>query len=410
MNTITIECINNQPVDCTQQPVTLGVPFPEGTLKELSQLTLCSDCGKSIPLQTQGLNRWPDVSFKWVLCDFVGDVSAESRSEFFLTQNERVTRSQPGCVVDASADHWTIDTGKGVFTVDTEQLRPFRSVLLPSGEEILKSSSDVLLVGADGNHWQSHVEKIELETTGAVRTTLLLTGHFTVSEKSLNFAARIHFYSGSAKAKLELRLHNPAAAIHPDNLWDLGDPSSVMLKEWAVHFELKPEVQTCQLRPDDSSEWSNLPVTGGSLYQESSGGKNWDSPVHRDCSGDVPMTQSGWVLTADQLEKKGDRAQPTLLLEGAEFKLTAAIDHFWQRFPKELSCDGSSLKLGLLPGCFPAAHELQGGEQITEVIHLDFSGDTSAGSGSRLKVRCEAAVYQDAHVFGEGLWVPTDRN
>ncbi len=410
MKTIAIECLNKLPVACNQEPVTIGVPFSQGTAVDTADLVLKNSSGSAVPLQAKALNYWPDGTCKWVLCDFLGDIPAAGQAEYFLDQSEKEATVPTGCAVSRKENAWTVDTGKGVFTVDAQVLRPFSSIQLGSGQEILQGA-EVVLAGSEGEKWQSKVEQIILETTGPVRTNILLEGHFLSPVGRVNFVSRVHFYSGSARITFEVRLHNPAAAAHPGNLWDLGDPASVLLKEWSLQIHLKSSVIACQIRPDLTADWCDIPLTGGSLYQESSGGQNWDSPVHRDRSGDVPMSQPGWILNSDEHNNTGNRAQPTLLLETAGTQLTAAIDNFWQRFPKELSYRDSTLKIGLLPERFPAAHELQGGEQITELIRLDFSADvSSAWSGSKLQVRCGAATYIEAGVFGEGLWNPTDKN
>jgi len=53
--------------------------------------------------------------------------------------------------------------------------------------------------------------------------------------------------------------------------------------------------------------------------------------------------------------------------------VSAVIPRFWQEFPKAFSIDSDGLKVELFPGCAPDLHELQGGEQKTTSIYLDFA-------------------------------------
>ena len=64
-------------IDRINEPVTVGLPFPKGSIKKLTELFLFAPQEhNNIPLQTQTLNRWPDQSLKWVLFDFQATVAA----------------------------------------------------------------------------------------------------------------------------------------------------------------------------------------------------------------------------------------------------------------------------------------------------------------------------------------------
>src|SRR5262245_31958873 len=53
--------------DCAaSQPVTIGIPFAKGTLRDPNSLRL-SDSVEEIPLQAQVLAHWSDGSVKWLL-------------------------------------------------------------------------------------------------------------------------------------------------------------------------------------------------------------------------------------------------------------------------------------------------------------------------------------------------------
>ncbi len=48
------------------EPVTFGIPLPEGAIGRTSMATL-TDGGTPIPIATRALLRWPDGSIKWLL-------------------------------------------------------------------------------------------------------------------------------------------------------------------------------------------------------------------------------------------------------------------------------------------------------------------------------------------------------
>ena len=59
-------------------PVTSGIPFAEGELKDPQAVALLGDDGKRGPLQTEVLARWPDGSIRWLLADFQVDLRRAS--------------------------------------------------------------------------------------------------------------------------------------------------------------------------------------------------------------------------------------------------------------------------------------------------------------------------------------------
>ena len=78
-----------------QQPVTVGVPFPRGVLRDDAFLSLLASSGKPVSLQLYPLARWPDGSVKWMLLDFIlGPVVAgQSVWSLQLRQARRMRRA-----------------------------------------------------------------------------------------------------------------------------------------------------------------------------------------------------------------------------------------------------------------------------------------------------------------------------
>src|SRR5262245_59435935 len=66
------------------QPVSIGVPFPRGVLRDLGMLSLSDSDGSRKPLQAIALGQWPDRSVKWVLLDFVVGPVVAGRSVWAL--------------------------------------------------------------------------------------------------------------------------------------------------------------------------------------------------------------------------------------------------------------------------------------------------------------------------------------
>ena len=407
MKPIIVECSNDSPLALSGEAVSVGVPFPKGELIDHQNLCLQDSDGKLLIIQSKPLNYWCDGSCKWVLCDFLADLPPQSRSEFILTiGSSRDDADHPFRIIE-SDDHWLIDTGQIRLTVDSAKIRPLSRVKMAGSTEDFVIGSDVVVRGIDGVSWESTLTHCALEDSGPVRTTLAIVGQFVGDNKQADFSARIHCFRLSGKVRLDLSLCNPEKATHPSNLWDLGDANSLLLKEWAVEISLQSQ-ENCRFLCESPEEWIETRNAGGEVYQESSGGDQWNSPNHRVSSGEVPLKRKGWVLSSQGKDlHQGDRAQAVLHCGIKKNSTTIAIEQFWQRFPKAMACRDETVSLGLLPGQFPTMHELQGGEQITETLWFDFcSVQPERFAYPKIQARCTAAAYIDAKVFTENLWIP----
>lgn len=61
--------VSGSRLSSSAQPVSVGVPFPKGSLSADARLALVDGRGQTIPLQVTPLARWSDGSVKWGLLD-----------------------------------------------------------------------------------------------------------------------------------------------------------------------------------------------------------------------------------------------------------------------------------------------------------------------------------------------------
>ena len=407
MSDIRIICCNDTNTARLGEPVTIGVPFVRGALQPGASLVLCDEGDRFLPMQSQPLVCWPDGSVRWLLCDFMADLPAAGEAIYHLMPGTAEFSPKSPLSIEQGEESWLIRTGEADFTVDRRILRPFLRVRTAAGE-VLASPAEVRLTDDQGRKWTPHIDRLTIEAAGPVRGTLVFSGGFRRQggKELLRFEARLHCYAASARSVFEIRLHNPRAARHPGNLWDLGDPASILLDSWSVLLPLAAP-SAVHLQTGAGEPWRSLdPLVGARLRQLSSGGKHWNSPVHRDRSGRVPLAFRGWRLTAGELElAAGLRAQPLVWWGGEQSGVSAGIDHFWQRFPKGLDLREQGITLELLPSGLAGGHELQGGEQLTEIMRFDFAALRESGAWGlpASAVRCAPEIYGRAGVFAEGL-------
>ena len=174
-------------------PVSFGVPFAPGELKDVSQLTLSND----IPTDAWVNARWPDGSVKWAGLAAVIPAGSENLKVISV----KPTRKQRATIVNSnSANSIVVNTGKltayipkrGAFLLDS---------LCLDGKRVGGKASLVASAATDNYH--SEVRSAVVERAGKVRTVIKIEGvHKNAAREWLPFTVRLYFYAGSEQIRL----------------------------------------------------------------------------------------------------------------------------------------------------------------------------------------------------------------
>jgi hypothetical protein len=354
--------------------------------------SLGDDNGKVLPVDARVLARWPDRSVRWLLIDALVSAPPNSTREFFLLTDETE--------VDAAWDAARSEPGAAPLAVEIPETG---SACL--AVEYSTGAVDVELVLSDANgiEYSGRVDSVELESEGQLGSVTLVRGAFASSGPAvpLEFELRLHVWPGRELIKLDVRLHNPRAASHPGNRWDLGDPGSFAFRESSLRVRSHESVCRLQWQAEagiagqqDASDWR--------LYQDSSGGDLWQSPNHVGANGEPSVRFCGYESTGSaQLPLRGKRATPHLVAHCDSGWFGAAVDSFWQNFPKALRCEGDAIHVGLFPQECEAGFELQGGESKTHTVWLEFGGDRASNQ--------LAGLIRPLEVSVDPVWVESSR-
>lgn len=361
------------------QPMTVGIPFAKETLPATSVVALMDGEEREIALQQTPLARWSDGSVQWLLLDFLLPAHDTPQLTLKPVEGNAGRVSTPAMKVHELPERVVIDTGAAVFELDAKSLFPIKQVKLNGHEALDSVQSRVLLTAADGREATGTIESCTVEARGPVRATICLKGVFT-GRVPARFTARLSFFAGTGLVRCALTLHNPQRARHRGGLWDLGDPGSMLFRDFSLDLALRG---TDRPRATWSAE-PNGPVhanvtTPVEIYQDSSGGDNWQSRNHVNRLGQVPCTFRGYRTRCGDAEHHGRRANPLLRLENAAAAVDVAVPEFWQQFPKALEATGRAVRVRLFPKQFADLFELQGGEQKTHIVWLQFG--TPGGPG-----------------------------
>lgn len=355
-----------QPIEEATQPITLGVPWPKGVLSTPELVTLKNATGRSVPVQTQATDHWHDGTIRWLLLDFIAQ--PEDKDEFTLTHaTGPAAPVQEHPVSIQSSNHSAPSLFSDVLSchLDNRNLLAGialnRQSLFESAEVHIETSQGPLSLAIDS--WKTLA-------TGPVRAAVLGRGRLLRAGKHLaDLDCRVDLFAGLPVLSMELTLRNPRPADHPGGCWDLGQASSLFVRDFSFHLQIPGTSPQMRLQPE-----ARQPAIGPAgrieLYQDSSGGEHWDSPNHLDAHGSIAPAFKGYRLTADDHTQTGLRAQPIITLSTEPAELSATIQDFWQNAPKALSGDLKGLHVGFLPHQAGRNHELQGGEQTTQRLVL----------------------------------------
>jgi YetA-like protein len=365
-----------------REPVTCGIPWPRGALNDLNCLRMYDEAGRRRPVQARALDRWADGSVRWSLLDWQADIRGTAVYRVEVAPGAGAAAEEgPRLRVEAAPTEIHIDTGVSQFRLRAGGQFPFASVGTGGVEIVDAARTRFAVEDEDGSAYQPHVRRIEVEESGPLRTVVLVEGEMVSPgmQPLLNLVARLHFFAGSSVVRFVLTLHNPRKAEHPGGLWDLGNGGSVTLRHASLTLAMPPGDGASSLRCSPEvgapSTAIDLPLE---LYQDSSGGENWRSHNHLNRKRVVPHTFRGYRLRHGTAEQTGLRSTPVVVLTRGGRTLSAAMEYFWQNFPKAVEATTDSLTLCLFPRQSAGVHELQGGEQKTHEFAVAFGPDEVA--------------------------------
>jgi hypothetical protein len=379
-------------------PVTIGVPLARGVSRDASAARVVAADGARLRSQHRALTYWPDGSVQWLLTHVAVPLSARERTTVLVETSGGVAQASPLRAVVA-AEAIEIFTGAARFVVPTAGEGLLRAC---AGEALPEPRCDftLRLVAVDGAEDFGVVREAQIEEIGAVRATVVARGEFPQSR--LRFVARYAFHAEARDFEIEVTLHNPRAARHVGNVWDLGDASSATFEDVSIVATPAFAASEVRWRTAPSEPWQSSTAERWSLYQDSSGGEQWDSTNHVDAANAPTVAFRGFEVRANgEAIASGERAQPLAVLVATDRWLAATVDGFWQNFPKGLRCAPGRLEVGLFPRECRAPFELQGGEQKRHTVRFEFG---AVGDAIELEQWLEppAVSLEGAHVAASG--------
>ncbi|MFO7718055.1 MAG: hypothetical protein R6Y91_05795 [Desulfohalobium sp.] len=385
-----------------KEPVTAGVPLPRGWIFDPAVLGLRLAGGETEEAAWTPLAWWGDGSIRWVLVDCRISLKPYQEIGLSVCEKERRAplRTESAFSLWADEKGIILTTGAESFHISTGTPFPFASVERHNRRLVESRLPGMVLTDVQGQQWTPIIAGWSKEIETPFRVVLRVWGGFCCGDEShpLQMDCRVEAWAGQPRLRMEVTVHNPQAAKHPDNTWDLGDPGSIYFQDLRLVVPKSDSlVSKVWVRAEPGSEFvtNEGPLI---VYQDSSGGENWRSPNHINRLGTVPVRQQGYTVHhGEHFVAQGKRAQPLALVGDDSGAVGLALDCFWQQFPKSLEADATGLQLGLFPDAWADVHELQAGEKKTHVCWLAVGDDLSQTAQVLDHARAPLSVMLDPH-------------
>ena len=177
----------------SDMPVSFGVPFSQGELKDVETLTLSDN----IPTDAWVNARWPDGSVKWA---GLAAVIPQGQVNPSVTLSKTRKRNPAGFVT-SDGQQIVVNTGRLTAYLPTSGRCLIDSLCL-DGKRVGGVAS--LVASTDAEDFQSQLTKVTIERAGSISAVVKMEGvHSGQSGRTwLPFVVRLYFYKGCEQIRL----------------------------------------------------------------------------------------------------------------------------------------------------------------------------------------------------------------
>lgn len=427
-----------------QAPVTVGIPLPSGLLLDENTLRIQTQAGADVPAQFQVTSRWPGGSIRWVLCDFIADLTGVGGvGKYRLNIGGTGNATGTSLTVVNGASDVAVNTGTLRFSVNKTSFKLLNSVMIDRDndtqvdDECLNTAAMKGVVITDGVteylSGNSAPTRVAVEQSGPIRATIVVEGEHrdNLSNRKLSYVCRLTAWNGQSHVKVQYSLKNmdghnvatatPAAAMAQMNSYQVMD---------SIHLDLPMDF--AGMNPSAAISGTSTThvasgLTGGeflNLLQNYTGThdatdtQNPQPAGSADGSSDTLTnnwpTQGDGLVTYNVTGKStgsGGHAPGWMMVAVGNLRTIVAMRDFWQQYPKSLRAEASGLcRVGIWPsGTWQA--QFFAGSMKTHDMLLSFDRSaalTTSVAEARFNIIndppvgiCAPRHYQASSVFGE---------
>ena len=175
-------------------PVSFGVPFAQGEVRDASRLALSED----IPADVWVNASWPDGSVKWA--GMAAVIPAGTKQLAVVSQTKKQKTSPSALTVSDDTQGLVVSTGAVTAWLPKQGPCLFDSICV-DGRRV--GGAARLVASAGGHDYMSKVNTVTVERRGCVRAVIRIDGvHQADTREWLPFTVRLYFYQGSPQIRM----------------------------------------------------------------------------------------------------------------------------------------------------------------------------------------------------------------
>jgi hypothetical protein len=202
------------------EPISGGVPLPQGTFPRDQAFALFAANGQEIPCQVSPLVVETDGTLRWILVDFQDEVAAGEIKTYVLRATDPTVTGGESLKVTESAEAVAVDTVALQFAISKGKPFALFDVVRIGSESVLNGvcvSYDQLRgrdAWNDEAKWKPRrltagpPESVKVCYAGALRTTIEVAGKFTDDALGVGYKAWITAWRGKSRVWVKFKLCN----------------------------------------------------------------------------------------------------------------------------------------------------------------------------------------------------------
>jgi hypothetical protein len=390
-------------------PLSVSIPFENGKVFNTATLALVTQNEQLIQRQISILAYWPNKSLKWIRIDFLYTLTnnkvIDKTDTIFLTEIKNKTELTKHATkplythtieVKETSKSYNISTGAANFELHKKELGVFLSESIETVTPHFKTQNNSLvLTDKKGVSYYPFIDDISFDfpiniKEERLKITAKIAGTFQSDQikSAIKYTAEVSFYASEAYTKWRVTLHNPHCIVHNGGTWDLGNENSLHFTSFNARIPCKKTTKLAyKISPNQEFIYPDITEEDKEkntllIFQASSGGSQWQSKNHVNDQGLVTFEFNGYKIASQENEQitKG-RAEPTIFIEKSNdsaSNISVFIKDFWQKFPKSIAIDDTSVDLGLFSQHALGGFELQPGERKSDTFYISYDNEKSS--------------------------------
>lgn len=433
-------------------PVTTGIPLPKGLHINVATLALQTQTGGNVPAQFRVTSRWPGGSIRWVLVDFMADLSgAGGVGKYQLNNGGTGSTTGTSLSVNNGTSTVVVNTGLVEFTLNKNAFRLFDSIKIDrdfagAWDECLNTASmEGIVVSAAGTDYlmdQIAPTRVQVEESGPIRATIVVEGvhRSTLAVNKLNYVVRITAWNDLPFIDVQYSFKNmeghgiaaatPSAAAAQLAAYQVVDSINLDLP---LDFNTVNPSARIAGNPNDHLGSGMTAGQYVSLYQDYTGAHDATDPENPQPAGynsgtgdgsSDPLTNT-WPTQDDTnigytfnnngaTSNFATHAPGWIQMAAGTLRVTAAVQDFWQLYPKELRAQGDGLlRVGIWPDAAAQLEVFAGAMKTHRVLYcIERAGGIDAPAAQVYwnihndppRGICDPRHYAASYAFGDIAW------